>query len=99
MKIITASKIASAPLNSSGLMWLEKAESGQVTIEDIGDPQTLLQWSQDDPVDAWEMQRNDRTEAAQGNRNPYIDNPDWIADAFLLNSSASITVTIPIIQG
>ena len=37
MKIITASKIASAPLNSSKLMWLEKAESGQVTVEDIGD--------------------------------------------------------------
>ena len=36
MKTITASKIASAPLKSSGLMWLEKAESGQVTVEDIG---------------------------------------------------------------
>ena len=37
MKIITASKIASAPLNASGLMWLEKAEGGQVTVDDIGD--------------------------------------------------------------
>ena len=37
MKTITASKIASAPLKSSGLMWLEKATSGQVIVEDIGD--------------------------------------------------------------
>ena len=34
-----------------------------------------------DPVDAFEMRRNDRIHAQwQGNRNPFIDHPEW-ADA------------------
>ncbi len=38
---------------------------------------TLLQWSQDDPVDAKEMRRNDIVYSYQGNRNPFIDHPEW----------------------
>ncbi len=39
---------------------------------------TLLQWHLDDPVDANEMARNDSIFADQGNRNPFIDNPEWV---------------------
>ena len=35
----------------------------------------LRKWHQEDPVDAEEISRNDRVEKAQGNRNPFIDNP------------------------
>lgn len=38
--------------------------------------ETLLQWCQDDPVDTWEMSRNDSIENIQGNRNVFIDYPE-----------------------
>jgi uncharacterized repeat protein (TIGR02543 family) len=37
----------------------------------------LLEWHNADPVDAFETQRNDIIFEWQGNRNPFIDNPDW----------------------
>ncbi|WP_428239984.1 endonuclease [Gynuella sp.] len=39
---------------------------------------TLYDWSQQDPVDRFERRRNDRIYELQGNRNPFIDNPQWI---------------------
>ncbi|NYE35602.1 endonuclease I [Nocardioides cavernae] len=46
----------------------------------IGDLETLMAWSAADPVDAFEMRRNDRIHAQwQGNRNPFIDHPEWAA--------------------
>lgn len=43
----------------------------------IGDHEeaTLRRWIRDDPVDGEERARNDRVEAIQGNRNPFIDCP------------------------
>lgn len=40
--------------------------------------QTIRQWHQDDPVDADEQLRNDQVESHQGNRNPFIDSPDYV---------------------
>lgn len=37
----------------------------------------FLKWHRDDPPDEWEIGRNGRAQAVQGNRNPYIDNPEW----------------------
>lgn len=37
----------------------------------------LLQWHAQDPVSNWEQQRNEKIEGIQGNRNPFIDHPEW----------------------
>ena len=38
---------------------------------------TLLSWHRQDRVDNWERRRNNRIQALQGNRNPFIDRPQW----------------------
>src|SRR5690606_31104369 len=38
-------------------------------------PNIFLQWNAEDPVSIHEINRNEKIYAAQGNRNPFIDNP------------------------
>lgn len=38
----------------------------------------LLQWHFQDPVDARELYRNEIVYMFQGNRNPFIDHPEWV---------------------
>jgi len=47
---------------------------------------TLLAWHQADPVDNAERERNEVIYSFQGNRNPFIDHPEW-ASAGLFTSS------------
>jgi endonuclease I len=44
-------------------------------FETVGNLEMFLKWNIEDPVSEFEMQRNDVIETAQGNRNPFIDNP------------------------
>ncbi|MEZ6004894.1 MAG: endonuclease [Planctomycetota bacterium] len=44
----------------------------------MGELDVLLQWHAQDPPDAWEMARNDIVYSYQGNRNPFIDHPEWV---------------------
>ena len=37
----------------------------------------LLEWCELDPVDTWELSRNDVVESMQGNRNVFIDYPEY----------------------
>ena len=38
---------------------------------------TLLQWMEEDPVDTWEMGRNDAVQAITGTRNVFVDYPEY----------------------
>lgn len=44
----------------------------------MGELSTLLAWHYADPVDDRERTRNDIIGAFQGNRNPFIDHPEWV---------------------
>ena len=48
--------------------------NGKKVIESLD---TLLKWCKSDPVDTWEMSRNDETQTIQGNRNVFIDYPEY----------------------
>ncbi len=49
-------------------------KSGQPSV---GRLCTLLAWHRKFPVDDFERRRNDRVQEVQGNRNPFVDHPDW----------------------
>ena len=44
-------------------------------IDKVGTLDLFLKWNREDPVSIFEIQRNNVIEGAQGNRNPFIDNP------------------------
>ena len=53
--------------------------SGNASIAYMGKLSTLLLWHQQDPVDAAEQLRNELVYSYQGNRNPFVDHPEWVA--------------------
>ncbi len=44
----------------------------------MGKLSTLLRWHHEDPVDEHELIRNEIVAGFQGNRNPFIDHPEWV---------------------
>lgn len=48
----------------------------------MGLKSVLLAWHVSDPVDDIERQHNEAVYAYQGNRNPFVDHPEWVACVF-----------------
>ena len=70
-----------------GNIGLEVVENpkGNVGYDDhyykMGILSTLIEWNKADPVDEFEMRRNERIYEFQGNRNPFVDYP-YLVDLF-----------------
>lgn len=55
----------------------------------MGLKSTLLAWHAADPPDAHERLRNDVIFSFQGNRNPFIDHPEWVECLFSCNCTVA----------
>jgi endonuclease I len=58
----------------------------------------LYRWHLADPVSQKEIDRNNTVYAIQGNRNPYIDHPDWVARVFI-SSCGQIPIELVSFEG
>ena len=61
----------------------------------MGRLSTLLQWHADDPVDAREVARNQVVFSYQGNRNPFVDHPEWVDCLFSASCGGGGDTTPP----
>lgn len=59
-------------------LYLKDRNTKQVGQPWIGDLCTLVEWNNDYPVTDFERRRNNRVQELQGNRNPFIDNNEWV---------------------
>lgn len=57
-------------IQSTGVNTTGNAYMGLLTV--------LLEWHENDPPDADEIRRNHIVHAFQGNRNPFVDHPEWV---------------------
>lgn len=58
---------------------LEMVESIPSSGPNLAKKSVLLEWHNQDPVDAWERRRNEVIYGYQNNRNPFIDHPEYAA--------------------
>lgn len=63
--------------DDSGLIQTSGGQNASVAY--MGLLSVLIAWHEADPPDAFEQRRNDVVHSFQGNRNPFIDHPEWVA--------------------
>ena len=61
--------------------------------------QLLYKWHTQDPVSQKEINRNDSIFVIQGNRNPYVDHPEWVASVWSCTGVIQTTPVSNLISG
>ncbi len=70
--------------NEPELVLTDNAALISASTNRMGRFTTVLKWHYADPVSAEERLRNDRVFSLyQGNRNPFVDNPEWVGRVFV----------------
>lgn len=57
-------------------------QGSNISVAYMGLKSVLLQWHKDDPVDSYDIRHNEAVYSFQGNRNPFIDHPEYVACVF-----------------
>ncbi len=69
--------------------------SANQSVAYMGLLSTLLEWHIEDPVSAEEQTRNDVVFGYQGNRNPYIDHPEYVCQIWICPTSDTTPPATP----
>ena len=74
---------------------------GNASVAYMGLLSVLVRWNAADPVDDRERAHNDAVFSFQGNRNPFVDHPDWVNALFVPSTGPTIAsiVDVPADQG
>ena len=73
---------------NTGAMWGNGKNSGVIESQDV-----LLKWMEQDPVDTWELGRNDSVQSITGTRNVFVDYPELAFKLF--GESVPTTMSTP----
>ena len=57
---------------------LSLISANEGNVYQMGNLDVLIEWHEMDPVDDFEVYRNQKIESFQGNRNPFIDHPEFV---------------------
>lgn len=76
-RIILYCVVASSSLNLSDASTLSNSASGYSST--MGDMDTLIKWHFAYTPNQYEINRNNGAEYLQGNRNPFVDHPEYVA--------------------
>ena len=79
---------------------LQLVNGSSYTTFQMGDLQSLLHYNYEDGVDNFERQRNQTIQSYQGDRNPFIDHPEYVWAIFgNTTNSSQISVATPSSNG
>lgn len=70
-------------------------QGSNIAVAYMGLKSVLIQWHKDDPVDDFERRHNDTVYSFQGNRNPFVDHPEYAACVFEASCSGGGGDTTP----
>ena len=76
-----SNEVATTNPSYSGAMKLENIVYTPVQSKEAS-AKVLLKWNESDPVDDFERRRNEYIASVQGNRNPFIDHPEFAGMIF-----------------
>ncbi|MFT5162819.1 MAG: endonuclease I/subtilisin-like proprotein convertase family protein [Alteromonadaceae bacterium] len=71
------------------------SQGSNLSVAYMGLKSVLLQWHKEDPVDAFEQRHNDTVYLFQGNRNPFVDHPEYVVCVFENNCTGGSGDTTP----
>ena len=81
---------------TDNLTLIENSNAGSnLSTAYMGLLSVLITWHNDDPVDLIELQHSEAVYSFQGNRNPFVDHPEWVACVFELVCNGGGSDTTP----